>query len=125
MTDTSSSGNSAEAGIGNDGNVLAEIQVLERGGKLIRLLHACSHRSAADHYDNVARMNLIALDGSNCGRFAGEDARTPELAIDAVRIDYARVDRRAFDHRPKRRKIAMREANCRCEPALMRGLGVH
>ena len=72
---------------------LPKLQVLQRRGDLIDLLHARSHRAAADQHQHVARLDAIgavALDRRD-GR-ASRVVKTragPDLAIDAVGIDHA------------------------------------
>ena len=54
VADAGAGRDAAEASIGDDGDVLAEGQMLQGGGDLIDLLHAGARRAAADQHDNVA-----------------------------------------------------------------------
>ena len=56
----------------------AQVQVLERGRHLVRLLHAGAERAAAAQDDDVARLDRVralALDGRDGGALGREDAR--------------------------------------------------
>ena len=55
VADAGAGGDAAETRVGEHRDVLAEIQMLQRGGDLIDLLHARAHRAAADQHDDVAR----------------------------------------------------------------------
>src|SRR4029453_8755724 len=84
-----------EARIRENGDVLAERQVLEGGRDLVDLLHAGAERAPADQHEHVAGLKTIvaaALDGGDRVALAGEHARGSGLAIDAVRVDDRRID---------------------------------
>ena len=94
-------------------HVLAEVEVLQRGRELVRLLHAGAHRAAADEHQDVACLDLPALDRRDGCRLGHEDPRRPAESIDAVCAHDGRVDRRALDHRAVRRQVAVRQAHRR------------
>ena len=41
------------------GDVLAEVEVLQRGGELVGLLHAGAHRPAADQHEHIAGLDAL------------------------------------------------------------------
>src|SRR5450755_1186363 len=77
VADAGTGGYAAEAGIGEHRDVLAEFQVLQRGGDLISLFHAGAHGAAADEHDDVAggdAAGAVAFDGGDGGGFGLENA---------------------------------------------------
>ena len=91
---------------------LPKSQILERRGDLVGLLHARAHRPAADQHEHVAGLDPSgpALDRRDRRRLASVNtARRAGLAVDAVRIDDGRIDRRALDDRAFGRQVAARE----------------
>ena len=57
VADAGAGGDAGEARVGEDGDVLAERQVLERRGDLVDLLHARAQRPAADQHEDVAGLD--------------------------------------------------------------------
>src|ERR1019366_8148229 len=103
-------------------------EMLEGGGDLINLLHAGSHGSSANQDDDLAGLDAVVamtLDGVNGGAFGQEDAGRTELAIDAVGIDNARIDRGTLDDRAFRRQIAAGKRDRRSQTALTSKLRAH
>src|SRR6185369_5795258 len=90
-------GNSGETCVGNYGDLLAEGKMLESRGDLVDFFHARPHGAAANEHDHVAGLNGFRLDRGDRGGFGDENAGRADLAINAVRIDDRRVDRRALD----------------------------
>ena len=110
-----------EPGVGDHGDVLAERQVLERGGDLIDLLHARPHR-AATHQDK----HITGLDRSAGGPFdrgdrlalAGKNPRRAGLAVNSVEVDHRWIDGRALDDRSVGGEVADGESHRAGQPAL-------
>src|SRR5437867_840001 len=128
VTDARAGGDAGEAGVRDDGDVLAPRQMAERGGDLVDLLHARAHRAAADEYHDVAclqRPRPAALDGGDRVALAGKDPRRPYLYIDTVSAHHAGIDGGALDDRALRRQVAPRERHGTGEPARARQLGIH
>src|SRR5262245_51915237 len=99
MPDARARRDAAETGIREHGDVLAEAEMLERRGDLVDLLHPRPHRAAADQHEYIAGFQAVvavALDGLDGCVLAREDASRTDLAIDPVRIDHTRIDRRAL-----------------------------
>ena len=68
----------------------------------------------------------LPLDGARSHRrLAREDTRRAGLAIDAVGIDHARIDRRALDDRAFRRQVAARKRDRAGQAALGGQFGRH
>src|SRR6185503_7668518 len=67
VADARTSGYSAEARVGDNGDVLAELEILERGGELVGFLHACAHGPAADEHQDVAGLDPAVLDRGDGG----------------------------------------------------------
>src|SRR5690606_9664193 len=128
VADAGACRNAAETGIGQHRNLLAEREMLEGGGDLVNLFHPAAHRASTAEYEYVTWLQLLgpsALYGLNGLGFRRKDLRRSTLAIDAVRIHHARVDRRRFDDATTRRKIAHGEANRRSKAFLRRALRRH
>src|ERR1043166_149910 len=106
MADARAGGNAGEAGVGEQGDVLAEREMLERGGQLVSFFHAGAHRSTAGQDQHVALGDASFLDCGNGVTFPGENTRGAFFAINAFRVYEAAIDGRAFNHRSFRREIA-------------------
>ncbi len=103
VADAGAGRDAREPGVGDDGDLLAERQMLEGRGDLVDLLHPGPERPATDQDQDVARAERVAplpLDGGDGGGLAGEDPRRADLAVDPVGADHGRVDGGALDHRP-------------------------
>jgi hypothetical protein len=111
MADACAGGNAGETRVGNHRDLLAEGKMLERRGDLIDFFHARPHGATANEHDHVAGVNGFRFDRGDGSRLGDENAGRADLAIDAVRIDDRRVDRRAFDDASFGRKIAARKGN--------------
>src|SRR5262245_31547085 len=101
--------------------MLAPRKVLERGRDLVSLLHARAERAAATEDEDVAGLDARphrSFDGADGRPFGREHFRRALHAIDAVRADDARVDRRRFDDRAVRGEVAARERHRRDQAAL-------
>ena len=125
MADACTRAHAAEARIRHQRDVLAEGQMLQGAGELIRFLHARAHRTAAREHDDVAGLHLAFLDRGDGLLLADEHARRSFLAINAVGIDDARVDGSAFDERTLGRKVAARERDGAGQSAFLRAFGRH
>src|SRR5262249_19528233 len=120
VTDAGPRRDAGEAGVGQDGDVLAETQVLEGRGHLGNLFHAGAHRTAANEGHDIASLNAnrpLPLDGSDHGLFGREHLRGADLAIDAVGVHYTRIDGSALDDRSFGGQIAARKGDGRRQAA--------
>ena len=111
VSDAGARGDAAEARVGEQGNVLAVRQLLERGGDLINLLHAGAGRTPADQYKHVAARHIAALDGLDGRLFRDEDFGRAEMTIDLVLVNKRGIDGCALDDRALGREVAHREAD--------------
>src|ERR1051326_5643927 len=104
--------------------MLAEIEILQCGCDLIRLLHARTQWPATDQHQNVARVDAARLDGRHRRWFRQKNASRSTLAIDAVRIDDARIDRGALDHSTERREVTAWKTDGRSQAPARRSFGI-
>src|SRR5262249_44178398 len=112
VADTGAGRNTREAGVGQDRDLLAEAQMLERRGDLVNLFHTRPHRTTADQNQDVPRLQSplpVALDRPDGRAFAREDAGRTYLAKHAISIHNARIDSCALDYRPFRSQVAARK----------------
>src|SRR5207244_1967790 len=117
VADARSSRNAGEAGIGQNGYMFTEAQMAKGGGDLVNFFHAGAHRSTTDEHEHVSRLEALrspALDGGDGGPLADEDARGPNLPVNAVGVNDAGIDRRALDHRSFGGQVAARKSHGRC-----------
>src|SRR5216684_8794437 len=124
MSDARSGRDAAESRVGEQGNMLSEIEMLERRRDLVNLLHARAHWPAAYQHQNVARFHLPRLDGCDGGGLSDENARLAHFAVDAVIPDDAGINRSALDNGTQRGKIAVWKADRRSEAAFVRRLRI-
>ena len=96
--------------------MLAEVEILERGGDLVDLFHAGAHRAAAHEHEDVARVDLAALDGGDGGLLGEEDAGRARLAIDAVAPRRPGIDGGALDDRAVGREVAVGKVTVEVRP---------
>src|SRR5204863_10175925 len=61
VADAGAGRDSGETRVGQDGNVLAEAEVLERRRDLINFFHGGPHRAAANQYQDIARLEPVRL----------------------------------------------------------------
>ncbi len=102
--------------------------MLECRRYLVDLLHPGAEWPAADQHDDVAGLDAIgavAFDRLDSGALAGEHPRPSQLAVDAIGVDDARVDRGALDHRPFGRQVAAREGDRTGQAPRARLRGAH
>ena len=78
MSDAGAGGDAAEAGVGEQGHVLAGGKPLEGGGDLIDLLHARAGGAAAYQHHDVVLADLAVLDGVDGRLFGDKDAGRTE-----------------------------------------------
>src|SRR5207249_4193699 len=92
----------------------SEVEVSQRGGDLVDLLHPGAARPEAGEHHHLAGLDAVtplALDRGDGGPLAGEDVRRPDVPVDAVGPDEARIDRRALHDRALGREVAADEAH--------------
>ena len=122
-------GDAGEAGVGDERDVLAVGQVLERGGYLIDLLHAGAERPAAGEYHYVAGLYLLivvaALDGGYGGPLGAEYPSRAGVPIHAVVVNDGGVYRGALYDRAFGGEISGGEADGAGEAARLRPVGRH
>ncbi len=92
VADARAGGHAGEAGVGEDGDLLAPRQVLERGGDLVDLLHPGADGAATDEDHDVTGLHpvrALALDGGDGRALPREHARRPALPVHAVGVHHA------------------------------------
>ena len=99
----------AEPRVRDHRHVLSEVEVLQRGGHLIDLLHSRARRAAARQHQDVARAHAPVLDRLHRRRLGVENARRASLAVDTIGVHHRRIDRGALDHRAIGRQVALRK----------------
>ena len=129
MADAGAGRDPAETRVGQHRDMLAERQVLQRGGDLDRS-PPCQNPSGPRQISTITSPSLIRsspllLMASNHVVFRAEDARRTALAINSVGIHYRGVDRSALDNRAAGRQIAGREGNRRSQTVAARRVRTH
>ena len=97
VADAGSGRETRKARIGQQRNMLAEGQLLERARDLIGFLHPCAHWPNTGQDHNVAGLDAALFQSSHRVLFSDEHARGPFFAIAAVGVHDGGIDGGAFD----------------------------
>ena len=112
MSDACAGRDTGKARVGDERDLLADVEVLQGGGHLVDLLHARAHRTAADEHHHLVGEDAVvavALDGGNRRALAREHARRAGEAVHAVAADDGRVDCGALADGAIGREVAAEE----------------
>ena len=109
MADAGTGGDTGETGVGDDCDLLAPGDELQRRGKLVGFFHAGAHGTDAGEDEDIAGLNLFAFhafEGADGSAFGGKDAGGTAMTKEAVGIDDGGVDGGGFDDGAFGRDIA-------------------
>src|SRR5205823_3485363 len=82
MADASTGGHPGKTSVGQNGDVLAEAEMLEGAGHLVNLLHAGADRAPANQDDDIASahaLGRLALDRRHGRLFSEKHTSRPDL----------------------------------------------
>src|SRR5690242_15425506 len=111
VTDARAGGDAGETRVRHQRDMPAEGQMFECGSQLVSLLHARAEWSAANEHHHVACLDPFFLERGHRLLLVHEHTGRTFLAVNAVGVNHARIDRRALDDRAFGRKVAARKCD--------------
>ncbi|MNC19775.1 hypothetical protein D3C75_677130 [compost metagenome] len=125
MSDAGPRRHTGKAGVGDQRNLLAKGQMLQRGCQLIRLLHSGAAGAAPDDGKNIPCMYSPVLDASDRVLFRSKDLNSPHMPVDPFTVQDRGVNGCRFDDRAFRRQISGRKSHRGGQSLPLRLPGTH